>query len=292
MKYITYIFIIFPVILLIGCSKPTRPIPVIDYSDKAELTSINRLATEILGLKIGNIQRQGSERNFLAIKSDRILVSQRLDSRTYFVQDKLYGLNKKAGVFKGTDEELQSFCYEVVKRVNIDQKEIDKAEVLHEKIQEGSFDNKTGKFMAGKPISGRRMARCTRNVEGVPVFSSNLLVGLTQDKTIGFMELHWPVIPDGVIKEAHRLQYKTKNGWKIPEQNGAKAESVEAGIIHSAAAGFVMDIYPAIRVIYTSEKEGIGRKLMLHFDRHGNIVPAPREFDVACETPKKRDGRK
>jgi hypothetical protein len=288
----TNIVILLSVTLFFACETTSPTTPVADYSDKAELTSIQLLATKTLGLKIDHDERQGSERNFLAVKSDRILVSQRLDSRTFFVQDNFYGLNNKAGVFKGDDKELQSFCYEIVKRFNINPDEINKAEVLHEKIQEGSFDDKTGKFTAGEPTLGRRMARCTRYVEGIPVFSSKIIVGLTQDKTIGFMELHWPVIPETTIKEAHRLQYKVKNGWKAPEQKGATIESVEAGIIHSAAAGFLMDIYPAIRVIYAPEEEGIGRKLMLHFDRHGNEVPIPREFDIACEKPKKRGATK
>ena len=36
-----------------------------------------------------------------------------------------------------------------------------------------------------------------------------------------------------------------------PEQPDATVEAIEAGIIHSPAAGFLIDIYPAIRVIYT-----------------------------------------
>lgn len=291
MRFTNIVFLL-SVTLFIGCATISPTTPVADYTDKAELTSIQRLATKTLGLKIDEVERQGSEHNFLAVKSDRILVSQRLDSRTYFVQDNFYGINNKAGVFKGDDKELQSFCFEVVKRFNINPDEINKAEVLHEKIQEGSFDGKTGKFTTGEPTLGRRMARCSRNVEGIPVFSSKMIVGLTQDKTVGFMELHWPVIPEATIKEGHRLRYKVKNGWKAPEQKGATIESVEAGIIHSAAAGFLMDIYPAIRVIYAPEKEGIGRKLMLHFDRHGNEVPIPREFDIACEKPKERGAKK
>ena len=280
--------ILLSVTLFTGCATKSPTSTVADYSDKAELALIEQLATKTLDLKIDDIERQGSERNFLAVKSNRILVSKRLDSRTYFVQDNYYGVNNNAGIFKGDDKELQSFCDEIVKRLNIDPDEISKAEVLHEKIQEGSLDKKTGKLIAGEPMQGRRMALCTRHVEGIPVFSSKIIVGLTQEKTIGFMEFHWPVIPEVTINEAHRLQYKVKNGWKAPEKKGATIESVEAGIIHSAAAGFLMDIYPAIRVIYAPKKEGIGRKLMLHFDRHGNKVPMPREFDLACEKPKKR----
>ncbi|MEE9517558.1 MAG: hypothetical protein V3V52_10670 [Candidatus Adiutricales bacterium] len=224
----------------------------------------------------------------MAVKSGSVLVSRRLDSRTYFVQDELYGRAKEAGLFQGSDEELKKACYQILSRLGIPEREVREAEVLHETIQVGLVDPKSQKVIREKPQPGRRLARCSRHIEGVPIFSSNLTLGLTKQKTIGFMEVHWPVIPEATIKEANRLQYKLKHGWRPPEQEGARVESVEAGVIHSAATGFLMDIYPAIRVVYATEKEEIGRKLVLHFDRHGDPVPIPREFDVPCQFPEKR----
>ena len=60
-------------------------------------------------------------------------------------------------------------------------------------------------------------------------------------------------------------------------------ESVDAGIIHSPAVGFLMDIYPAIRVIYAPIDDRMGQKATRYVDRHGNDVPVPRQFDLPPE---------
>ena len=62
----------------------------------------------------------------------------------------------------------------------------------------------------------------------MPVWSSNLIVGFTKDKRVGFMQFHWPEIPKQVTNEANRLAFKLKRGWKPPVQEGAKVEAVEA----------------------------------------------------------------
>jgi hypothetical protein len=277
--------------LVTGCETLPRPPIETDYSDKAELEAMQQLAVKQLGLKLDKIQRQGSEHNFVAVKSNNILISRRLDSRTYFVQDERYGHDKEAGLFQGSDEEFKKACYQILSQLGIPDREVREAKVLHETIQVGFVDPKSQTVIREEPQPGRRLALCARHIDGIPIFSSHLTLGLTKQKTIGFMEVHWPIIPEATVKEAHRLQYKLKHGWRPPEQKGAKIESVEPGVIHSASTGFLMDIYPAIRVVYASEKEGMGRKLVLHFDRHGHLVPIPREFDLPCQFQEKREGQ-
>jgi hypothetical protein len=287
--------VVFLIPSLNGCGTLTRPsdesaqiVPAKDYSDQAELNAIRHLAVAQLGLKLDRVQRQGSEYNFLAVKSSDLLISRRLDSRTFFVQDERYGHDKENGFFQGSDEELKKACYRTLARLDIPEREVREANVLRESLQVGFVDRTSGKVVREEPRSGRRLARCSRQVEGVPIFSSHLILGLTKHKTIGFMEVHWPEIPEATIEEARRLQYMVKHGWQPPERKGASIESVEAGVIHSAATGFLMDIYPAVRVVYAPEKNGMGRKLVLHFDRHGNPVPVPREFDIPCRFAEKR----
>lgn len=292
MKAITNSAVVICLVALAGgCADMVRPPAVVDYSDEAESEQMRRLAVKQMRLKLDNIQREGSEYNFLAVKSDNVLLSRRLDSRTYFVQDQRYGLDKEAGVFRGSDGELKKACYKFLARVSVPGREVRDVSVLHETTQVASVDPNSGEVIREKPQPGRRFARCSRHIEGIPVFSSNLTLALTEKKTIGFMELHWPVIPHATIKEAHRLQYKLKHGWKPPEQKDAKVESVDAGIIHSAATGLLLDIYPAIRVVYAPQTEGIGRKLVLHFDRHGNPVPMPRDLHLPIQVPEKRRQR-
>jgi hypothetical protein len=142
-----------------------------------------------------------------------------------------------------------------------------------------------------EPQKGKRLVRIMRVIEGLPVFSSSATFGFTRDKNIGFMEFHWPEIPERVVTEAHRLKFKVQNGWSPPPQKGAKIESIEAGILHSSALGFLLDIYPSIRVIYSSEGKKMGRKLTLYFDRHGMPIPYPREFEHPCPEFKKPRGK-
>jgi hypothetical protein len=76
-----------------------------------------------------------------------------------------------------------------------------------------------------------------------------------------------------------------KGEWTPPEHPGATVESVEAGIIHSPAVGFLMDVYPTIRVIYAPIDERMGQKATRYLDRHRNDVPVPRQFDLPPELP-------
>ena len=92
--------------------------------------------------------------------------------------------------------------------------------------------------------AGKRQVLVTRQLESLPVWSSSMLLGLNWDKSIGFLQLHWPEIPKEVVDRARKFEGIAQQGWKPPERPGAKVESVEAGIIHSPAIGFVMDFVP------------------------------------------------
>jgi hypothetical protein len=275
-------------LIIFACQPPP---PSQDYSDEAELRNLELTARKILNLKLDKIERIGSEKNFLAIKSESILFSQRLDTRTYLVQDQRYGMTRRAGVFQGSDQELIGFCRDVLRRLKIPLSEIGEEKVLQENTQLAQFDSATGVIRLEDQQKGQRLVRFSRVIEGLPVFSSRVILGLTKDKQIGFMELHWPEIPKHIVTEAHRLKYKVEHGWRPPEQKGAIVESVQAGILHSAALGFLMDIYPVIRVIYMPENQGPGRKLTLHFDRDGKTVPFPRLFDIPCPEPEEQRGK-
>lgn len=254
--------------------KPKKPK---DFSDKAEMNRINQIAKRILGLKLGRVTRSGSEANAVGIQSEQILYSQRIDSRTYFVQDNKYGTTQKDGTFRGTDQEQIRLSRRIMKQLDIPLSEIGEEVVVKENIQAAQVNQETGEVNKEDIQEGRKLTRILRQVDGFPVWSSNVVLGLTSKKQVGFMQLHWPEIPQYVVNETHRLSYKIKHGWKPPEQPGATVESIEAGIIHSPAISFVMDIYPAIRVIYSPLDKNIGRKQVLYLDRNGMPVPIPRQ---------------
>lgn len=253
-------------------------------AESDELKRLDGLAAN-LNLNPGQITNRGAERNMVGLKSDNLLFSQRRDSRTYFVEDKRYGEGKDYGIFQGSDAEILDRARAILQQLNIPVDEIKEAKVITEKNQTGRVDPATKKILVGEVHDGKKMANLTRQIKNIPVFSSHARIGLTRDKGIGFMEIHWPEIPSQVIGEAQRLQETVKGGWRPPEQKGAHVETVEAGIIHSPALGFVMDIYPAIRVIYAPEDKASGRKLTLYLDGNGKPVPMPRQFEKLSEPP-------
>jgi hypothetical protein len=247
-----------------------------DNSDDFELENLQRIATDVLGVEVDEVTRPGAEFNLVGLQGRGVIVSQRLDSRTYFVQNERARDDADADI---SDDDVLEVCRRTMDQLGIPADEMAEEAVLREQTQAGQMDHMRGTVEMSEPRVGRKVARITRQVEGLPVWSSSMTLHLTGRRDIAFMELHWPEIPTWVIKEAHRLEYKLEEGWRPPEQLGVKVEAAQAGIIHSPAVSLVMDIFPAIRVIYTPEDERIGRKLTLYLDRHGQDVPRPREFD-------------
>jgi hypothetical protein len=263
-----------------------------DYSDKAETAAVQRTAEKVPHLNLGSIVESAAQGNMVGVRSEKGMFSRRLDSRTYFAQDRQYGVTREAGVFAGSDDELRKLASSVLSGLEIPATEIARTDVLQEKSQVAHLDRETGRPEVEKEELGARQVRISRNLEGIPVFSSHALLGFSRRGEIGFMEVHWPEIPGYVLAEAHRLEYKVKNGWRPPERKEVVVESVEAGIIHSPAVGFLMDVYPAIRVIYKPVDKIFGQKPVLFFDREGKDLPAPRQFYAQPEQPGEHKARR
>ena len=162
-----------------------------------------RLARRI-GLRLDKVVRAGSEGNMAGIQTEQVLFSQRLDSRTYFVQDQRYGEGKELGTFGGDDREFIQRGLEVLKGLEIPADEIAERTVLREQTQAAEFDRQTGRVMMEDPRAGNRRLLLTRQVRKLPVWSSNVVLGLTKDGQIGFLQLHWPEIPDAVVDQGQQ----------------------------------------------------------------------------------------
>jgi hypothetical protein len=252
---------------------------------RAEVEQLRGLAEGVLGLRLGTIVQSGAAANVAGLRTANVSLSRRLDSHTYFAEDLSYGADKKAGVFEGPDEEMLARSAAILDGLKIRRDEIRDLVALQEHTQAGFFNDQTGRLEAQEVRQGRRYAEASRAVAGVPVFSSRAVVGLTRAGGVGLMEVHWPQIADETVREALHLQEIVKQGWRPPDQPGAQVESVEAGIIHSAAVGFVMDVYPVIRVIYAPTDSRMGRKAALYLDEKGESVPQPRQFEKSDEAP-------
>ena len=258
-----------------------------NYSDEEELEKLRKDAENVFGIEFDEIVHSGSERNLLGIRSKNMLFSRRLDSLTYFIQDSRYE-GREAEIFRGSDKVHFKRCRKILKGLNISLAEIDQEVIIKENTQVARVDYKTKEVHKEKVQEGKHIARVSRKVEDLSVWSSGIVLRLSRKRTIEYLQLHWPELPKHVVNEAHHLAYKVKHKWEVPEQLGAGVESIEAGIIHSPAMGFLMDMYPAIRVIYSPKAKQYGQKPVYYYDRHGKPIPIPRLADIPLVEQKQR----
>lgn len=93
-----------------------------------------------------------------------------------------------------------------------------------------------------------------RSVEGLPVFGSELLVGLDPDGSIGRFRLHWPRLEPRLIEGAQNLQRAVQEKkWTLPkelQENYIEILDVRAGVGHSAFADPQFRAAAVVRVLY------------------------------------------
>jgi hypothetical protein len=265
-----------------GCQNPSNPEPSKNNGPSAEELEIQnrtrQIATETLGLKLQNDVTVGHKDNFLGVRTADITFSRRLDSRTFLAYDRRFSDTKEAGIYLAPDEALLKRSRELLARLKVPAAEIASEKVAHEKTRVGERDPKTGRFKLYAVEPGKKWARTTRQIEGVPVFSSRATIGLMPNGEVGFLDVHWPEIPAKVIEEARRYRKLAAKDWRAPELKGARVESITAGILHSPAAATAMDAMPAIRVVYAPLDRRIGKKPVTYVDPQGNPVAMPRVF--------------
>jgi hypothetical protein len=260
-----------------------------EYSDERELEELREIAREAFGLDLEEVVRSGSEFNVVGIRSQNVLCSRRLDSRTYFVHDDRYGADLPSGSFAGSEAEQLGVARRILERIGIPADEIHTESVLKEQTQVAEVDSNGGQVRVEAAQPGKQLVRISRIVGSVPVWSSGMSLGVTREGNVGYLQLHWPELPSAAVREAHRLAYMVQHEWRAPEQPLAVVEEVQAGITHSPAIALVLDIVPAIRVIYRPAEGAAGKKKPFHhFDRHGNALAMPRHADLPPAPPLER----
>ena len=243
-----------------------------------------KLAAEIFDMRFNPSTKSIDVANMSGLRTDNDLFSHRKDSRTYFMYDAARA-SGTGPLFEGTDEELLALASAVLVRAGIPKDEVASARVLQERRGVGAFDRTTHVLTNREETKGKRYALLTREVAGIPVVSSRLLLTAGPDKRASFAEVHWPVIPKEIVGEAKRLQGLVRQGWQAPQENAARPEAIDAVIIHSPAAAMVMDIRAVIRVIYASPDEHASMKGQRFFDANGRAVDPPRTFEKMYEPP-------
>lgn len=252
-----------------------------DASDD-EARTLQELAIRALKLDLGAVNRAGATANMAGLQTDRYQLSQRTDSRTIFFQDSEFRAHDGAGVFDGPDDELIGRAMQILDDLGIDSAEVGERNVATEQVEAAYIDRQTGVVTSAGGRDGKRYAMLSRTVDGMPVWRSGVTLGLTQDGSPGYLQLHWPEIPGDVLETARRYRSAESTDWSPPSVEYAKPESMQAGILHSPAVSLVMDYVAAIRVIYRPLTEEVGKKPVLYLDFEGQPVQPPRHFE---ETP-------
>lgn len=235
-----------------------------------------QVAAETLGLALTGKTEAGHSANFSGLRTENLTFTQRLDSRTYITYDKRFSQITKTGMYKEPDEALLKRSADLLERLKIPRGEVETEKVLQEKMRVGERDLKSGKVRLEAVEDGKKYALTTRQIAGVPVFSSRAMIGLLPGGEIGFLEVHWPEIPARVTEESQRYRQIVEKKWRAPERKGTRVESVTAGILHSPAAATAMDSYAVIRVIYAPLDKRVGKKPVEYFDAEGKPITLPR----------------
>ncbi|MES2742034.1 MAG: hypothetical protein V4754_13925 [Pseudomonadota bacterium] len=99
-----------------------------------------------------------------------------------------------------------------------------------------------------------RSALYERQLDGVPVFGSELLIGLMPDGSIGRLRLHWPKIEARVFEAARALQVAVRNQtWKKPEfvtRQDTEILDVSAGVGHAGFADLGARSAAVVRIVF------------------------------------------
>ena len=139
-----------------------------------------------------------------------------------------------------------------------------------------------------------RTALYERNLQGISVFGSELIVGLMPDGAIGRIRHHAPKIDPRLLEQALILQKSVAAGeWKIPTSLVAKDTKileVMAGVGHSVFADPSFRAAAVVRVLYRTSSPDAKFPLQTtgfnYFDPKGNEVQLTL-FPRMAETPVK-----
>ncbi len=193
----------------------------------------------------------------------------------------LFGANDDLFAIERTD--LGSIAFETkvygVTDVALEPKQIGKERLLprvEAALREAGFDIRdkrfanfydefAGRFNGRKQLAANfdprkasklvaRTVTFERVVNGLPVFGSELLIGLNSDGRIGRFRLHWPRLRPEVVKAAVGLAsaLRAKN-WVLPkdlQERGTEILEVTAGVGHSAFADPSFRSAAVVRVLY------------------------------------------
>ena len=259
-------------------------LPKAEKLPDAAANRLKALGSKIFDIKWGERVLALSDRGFQVVTDGTTTLSFRPKGNAYFVQTSGESVFKKSA-FEGSDEQLIARGSTILAGLGVNKAEIAQAKVLQQFVTAGEVNRETRQMKAEDPQKDRRTLLLTRTIRGVPVFDSRLTLDLDRQGKVAAFELSWPKIDAKVMREAIRLQKMAKVDYGVPVRQGAKVESVQAGILHSTAAAFMDEQVAAIRIVYAPTESRLGMKPLLYLAANGKPVAIPRNLEARLETP-------
>lgn len=280
------------IILAIGALLFAAPAPAADRLSEGEAKELGAFGAKAFGIQWSGPLVGGSDRGVVAVSDGVTTLTTRKGSRTYIVHDRKLRQAFDAQPFAGSDEELKQIGMRLLEAVGGNPREMAEVRVLQQSTQAAVRDPKSGGMKFEEASRGLRSLLITREIDGIPVLSSRVMLDVDRAGRIAFMELSWPDVSPQVLEAAKRLREVAAGHFEPPRMEGASVEAIQASILHSPAVGFFDDSIAAIRVIYRPDSKSVGQKPVRYVDESGKDVSLPRDVDAPREKPLKRSPRK
>jgi hypothetical protein len=255
---------------------------------KKETARLEEMGSKVFGIRWAGTVHGARERGVVAVTDGTTTLTER-GARTFIIHDKKATTAADGKAFAGSDDELKKRGVRLLKAIGARSSEVLEAKVLQQMTQ-AVYQEPGGEAKLQPPQKGRRTLLVTRQVDGVRVLSSRLLLDLDANGRVVFMELTWPAISKETTEMARRLQEVSKREFKPPAMEVATVESVQPVVLHSPAVGFFDDQIAALQIIYKPERPEVGKKPVRYVDAEGRDVKLPRQMEPLKEEPVQRKG--
>ena len=177
------------------------------------------LAAKVLGLKFDDKARPIRTDDAVGLQSDRASFGRRLNSRTFIAYDARFSDTQTYGTYTGSDDALMRSARDILTGLEIPAAEIASTQVMQEKTQVGQR-NAAGSVNLENIELGKKYALMTRKIDDIPVFSSRALIALMKDGSVGYMEVHWPVIPKRYDRDGREISHRRRSGLACAGASG------------------------------------------------------------------------
>jgi hypothetical protein len=264
---------------------------------KRETARLREMGTKVFGIHWARTVHGAQERGVIVVTDGRTTLTRR-GARTFIIHEKKATAgehDKKATAagdektFAGTDDELKRRGIRILEAIGAKSSDVLETRVLQQMTQ--AVYQEPGREAKPEPArKGRRTLLVTRQVDGIRVPSSRLLLDLGANGRIVFMELTWPEISKETVETARRLQEVSRREYQPPAMEAATVESVQPVVLHSPAVGFFDDQVAALQVIYKPDRAEVGKKPVRYVDAEGRDVKLPRQMEALKDEPVQRKG--